>query len=127
MLEHPLCPSSTRITRFICMVVIGLLFLAAAILLVGGNGWSQIVAAVVLAQVVGVLIHKATSLPPLLGMLLVGLLMRQLGYVEYFSVQHEAIIYIARWLPVKHRAVGQRTVGRRHRSSGPLCRAHLLP
>lgn len=33
------------------MVIIGFLYLATAMLLVGGNGWSQIVAAVVLAWV----------------------------------------------------------------------------
>ncbi|XP_034251716.1 sodium/hydrogen exchanger 9B2-like [Thrips palmi] len=96
MLAHPLCPSSTWITRLLSMTIIGFLFLGNAILLVGGSGWSQIVAAVLLAQVVGILLHKATSLPPLLGMLLVGVLVRQLGYIEYFSLQHEALIYIAR-------------------------------
>lgn len=40
--------------------------------------------------------HKATSLPPLLGMLIVGVCARQLGYVQYFKSRHNTIIYMAR-------------------------------
>lgn len=47
-------------------------------------------------QLVGILVNRATSLPPLLGMLLVGVIVRQLGYIEYFSERHESLVYIAR-------------------------------
>lgn len=96
VLAHPLCPSTAWLTRFVAMIIIGALFLGTAILVIGGNGWFQIVCGIVVAQIVGILIYRATSLPPLIGMLLVGVFCRQLGYIEYFSASHEALIYIAR-------------------------------
>lgn len=50
-LAHPLCPSSAWITRIVAMVIIGALFLGTAVIVIGGNGWFQIVGAVVVAQV----------------------------------------------------------------------------
>jgi hypothetical protein len=41
-------------------------------------------------------VHKATSLPPLLGMLLVGVFARQLGYIEYFKSRHDSLVYVVR-------------------------------
>ncbi|KAK3912192.1 Sodium/hydrogen exchanger 9B2 [Frankliniella fusca] len=96
MLAHPLCPSKAWLARYFAMIMIGILFLGTAILVIGGNGWFQIISAVVVAQLVGIFLNKATSLPPLLGMLLVGVCVRQLGYIEYFSARHEALIYLAR-------------------------------
>jgi hypothetical protein len=53
LFAHPLCPSSTWLTRLVAMIIIGFLFLGTAILLIGGNGWFTVISAVVVAQVRG--------------------------------------------------------------------------
>ncbi|KAK7867327.1 hypothetical protein R5R35_001106 [Gryllus longicercus] len=102
---HPFCPSYRQCARLLALVLIGLLAWGVVFCVVGHaaapGGQLFGLAALALAGHLGGWLISLTTLPPLIGMLLVGILMQNVGlvhiaddYVEVVTVLRKVALVI---------------------------------
>ncbi|XP_046961854.1 sodium/hydrogen exchanger 9B2-like isoform X2 [Vanessa cardui] len=96
---YPLCPSYRRFAQNVSILLIGIMVWVLVWIVLGdtaapGGQLFMLAVLTIAAHFGGWLIMKVTTLPPLIGMLIVGIIMKNIGFVNFDDDYQHVASYI---------------------------------
>ncbi|XP_047544389.1 sodium/hydrogen exchanger 9B2-like isoform X2 [Vanessa atalanta] len=96
---YPLCPSYRRFAQNVSILLIGIMVWVLVWIILGdtaapGGQLFMLAVLTIAAHFGGWLIMKVTTLPPLIGMLIVGIIMKNIGFVNFDADYQHVASYI---------------------------------